>query len=33
MMMFAVIILTATSRRSLQVLTGRATGALEPSEA
>jgi len=33
MMVFAVIILTATSRRSLQVLTGRATGALEPSEA
>jgi carbon starvation protein len=33
MMVFAVIILTATSRRSLQVLTGRAAGALEPSEA
>jgi carbon starvation protein len=33
MMVFAVVILTATLRRSLQVLTGRATGALEPSEA
>jgi len=33
MMVCAVIILVATSRRSLQVLTGRASIALEPSEA